>query len=183
MVSGADTVDSDTIDMETENHAADSDGGATNGAELSLKFVSEGPYSRNVGSRTYLLDEDLTNYRIFNLLNKEFTFDVNDAELGCGLNGALYFVEMEADGGLHYPGNTAGPAYGTGYCDAQCPHDIKWINGEANSDGWNPSDNDINSGVGKYGTCCYELDIWEANSISSAYTNHPCGDITGDCCY
>ena len=80
-------------------------------------------------------------------------------------------------------GNSVGPAYGTGYCDAQCPHDIKWINGEANSDGWNPSDNDINSGVGKYGTCCYELDIWEANSISSAYTNHPCGDITGDCCY
>ena len=36
------------------------------------------------------------------------------------------------DGGLHYPGNSAGPAYGTGYCDAQCPHDIKWINGEAN---------------------------------------------------
>ena len=108
-------------------------GGATNGAELSLKFVSEGPYSRNVGSRTYLLDEDLTNYRIFNLLNKEFTFDVNDAELGCGLNGALYFVEMQADGGLgDYETNDAGAAYGTGYCDAQCPHDIKWINGEAN---------------------------------------------------
>jgi len=22
--------------------------------------------------------------------------------------------------------------YGTGYCDAQCPHDLKWINGVAN---------------------------------------------------
>ena len=35
------------------------------------------------------------------------------------------------------------------------------------------------SGVGKYGTCCIELDIWEANSISAAYTNHPC-EITGE---
>ena len=29
-----------------------------------------------------------------------------------------------------YPGDQAGAAYGTGYCDAQCPHDIKFINGE-----------------------------------------------------
>jgi len=150
-------------------------GGATNGAELSLKFVSEGPYSRNVGSRTYLLDEDLTNYRIFNLLNKEFTFDVNDAELGCGLNGALYFVEMQADGGLaDYETNMAGAQYGTGYCDAQCPHDVKWINGEANMEDWSPSETDENAGFGKYGTCCGEMDIWEANSQSQAYTSHPC---------
>ena len=24
------------------------------------------------------------------------------------------------------------------------------------------------------GTCCAEMDIWEANSISTAYTPHPC---------
>ncbi len=31
------------------------------------------------------------------------------SNLGCGLNGALYFVEMEADGGKSkYPGNKAG---------------------------------------------------------------------------
>jgi cellulose 1,4-beta-cellobiosidase len=28
--------------------------------------------------------------------------------------------------------------------------------------------------MGKYGSCCAEMDIWEANSISSAYTAHPC---------
>ena len=98
------------------------------------------------------------------------------------------------DGGLHYPGNSAGPAYGTGYCDAQCPHDIKWINGEANMEVGHDDDVDddnddvgikdwdgtsADSGVGKYGTCCVELDIWEANSISAAYTNHPC-EITGE---
>ena len=33
-----------------------------------------------------------------------------------------------------FAANEAGPPYGTGYCDAQCPHDIKWINGEANSE-------------------------------------------------
>ena len=66
---------------------------------------------------------------MFKLKNKEFTFDVDVSELPCGLNGALYFVEMEEDGGHHYPGNDAGANYGTGYCDAQCPHDIKWING------------------------------------------------------
>ncbi len=68
--------------------------------------------------------------------------------------------------------------YGTGYCDAQCPHDVKWINGEANSDDWEPSDTDVNSGTGHYGTCCSEMDIWEANSQAQAYTTHPC-DIEG----
>lgn len=32
----------------------------------------------------------------------------------------------------------------------------------------------MNAGVGKYGTCCSELDIWEANKVSAAYTPHPC---------
>jgi cellulose 1,4-beta-cellobiosidase len=37
------------------------------------------------------------------------------------------------------------------------------------------------------GTCCPEMDIWEANSISTAYTPHPCDDprptvCNGDSC-
>ena len=32
----------------------------------------------------------------------------------------------------------AGAEFGTGYCDAQCPHDIKFINGEANLVDWEP---------------------------------------------
>ena len=75
---------------------------------------------------------------MFKLLNKEFTFDVDVSNLPCGLNGALYFVEMPEDGGLSFSGNEAGAEYGTGYCDAQCPHDIKFINGEANIEDWEP---------------------------------------------
>lgn len=38
---------------------------------------------------------------------------------------------MDADGGLsEYSGNKAGAKYGTGYCDSQCPRDLKFINGE-----------------------------------------------------
>jgi len=35
----------------------------------------------------------------------------------CGLNGALYFVQMDADGDASAT-NAAGAKYGTGYCDA-----------------------------------------------------------------
>lgn len=74
--------------------------------------------------------ENETRYKIFKLLNKEFSFDADVSTLECGLNGALYFVEMEADGGASkYPGNKAGAKYGTGYCDAQCPQDVKFICG------------------------------------------------------
>ena len=84
--------------------------------------------------------------------------------------------------------------YGTDYCNAQCPRDIKFINGEANCEGWGPSPSDKNSGEGKYGTCCNEMYIWEANRISTAYTPHvyiverqtrcegsDCGPHTGFC--
>ena len=60
------------------------------------------------------------------------------------------------------------------YCDAQCPHDIKFINGEANILNWQPSSKDSNSGIGQYGTCCTEMDIWEANSQAWAVTPHTC---------
>jgi len=121
----------------------------------------------NVGSRFYLLDSKTpNNYRMFNLLNQEFTFDVDVSTLGCGLNGALYFVEMDADGGVAKSRNglnAAGAKMGTGYCDAQCAHDIKFIGGVANINQTNP-----------YGSCCAEMDIWEANKAATAFTAHPC---------
>lgn len=146
----------------------------SSGSELALQFVTQGTYGDNVGSRSYLMASESA-YEMFYLKNREFTFDVDVSTLSCGLNGALYFVSMDEDGGLSkYSGNNAGAKYGTGYCDAQCPHDIKFINGEANVIDWTPSDVDVNSGTGHYGSCCFEMDVWEANSISQAYTPHSC---------
>ena len=103
-------------------------GVTTSGSSLNLKFVTSGA-NKNVGSRLYLMDTD-TSYHMFKLLNQEFTFDVDVSTLPCGLNGALYFSEMDADGGMsRFPTNKAGAKYGTGYCDSQCPRDLKFING------------------------------------------------------
>ncbi|KAF2733727.1 1,4-beta-D-glucan cellobiohydrolase-like protein [Polyplosphaeria fusca] len=158
------------------------------GNSLKLTFVTKGSYSTNIGSRTYLMKDD-TNYEMFKLApNQEFTFDVDLSNLPCGLNGALYFVSMDQDGGMKkYSTNKAGAKYGTGYCDAQCPRDLKFINGEGNVEGWAASSNDANAGVGGFGSCCSEMDIWEANSVSTAYTPHACSEIgqtrcTGDGC-
>ena len=120
--------------------------------------------------------EDDENYAMFHLKNRELTFEVDVSELHCGMNGAMYFSEMEANGGKGIGNNNAGAKYGTGYCDAQCPHDMKFIDGEANVIDWvpNPNDEDDNMGAGKYGACCAELDIWEANSMATAYTPHTC---------
>ncbi|OJT07201.1 Exoglucanase 1 [Trametes pubescens] len=147
----------------------------TNGNALTLKFVQQGQYSKNIGSRVYLMDANDKEYELFNLKNQEFTFDVDMSNLPCGLNGALYFVEMDADGGSsRFPTNKAGAKYGTGYCDTQCPQDIKFINGQANIEGWAGSPSDPNAGSGNFGTCCNEMDIWEANKNGAAFTPHVC---------
>ncbi|KAF2013591.1 glycoside hydrolase family 7 protein [Aaosphaeria arxii CBS 175.79] len=153
------------------------------GNSLQLKFVTKGSYSTNIGSRTYLMKDDTT-YEMFKLApNNEFTFDVDLSNLPCGLNGALYFVSMDADGGMKkYSTNKAGAKYGTGYCDAQCPRDLKFINGEGNAEGWTASSNDQNAGVGGHGSCCAEMDIWEANSVSTAVTPHSCSTIEQSRC-
>ncbi|KAF8878799.1 cellobiohydrolase I-II [Gymnopilus junonius] len=143
-------------------------------SSLTLKFVQPNANGKNVGSRVYLMASN-SEYEMFKLLNQEFTFDVDVSNLPCGLNGAVYFSQMDADGGLaRFPTNKAGAQYGTGYCDSQCPRDIKFIDGLANSAGWTPDSNSANSGTGSMGTCCNEMDIWEANSISAAVTPHPC---------
>jgi cellulose 1,4-beta-cellobiosidase len=110
----------------------------TSGNALTLKFVTQSQ-QKNIGSRVYLLTDD-THYESFQLLNQEFTFDVDVSNLPCGLNGALYFAEMDADGGMaKNPGNKAGAQYGTGYCDSQCPRDIKFIDGEVSNIKLSPS--------------------------------------------
>jgi cellulose 1,4-beta-cellobiosidase len=85
----------------------------TTGNALSLKLVTEHADGKSVGSRVYLMEND-NSYQMFNLLGNEFTFDVDVSKLPCGLNGALYFVSMDKDGGLSkHPGNKAGAKYGS----------------------------------------------------------------------
>ena len=47
---------------------------------VKLQFVTKNENGANVGSRIYLMASD-TKYRMFNLLNKEFTFDVDVSKL------------------------------------------------------------------------------------------------------
>jgi cellulose 1,4-beta-cellobiosidase len=134
-------------------------GVATSGSTIRLNFMTPGG---GVGSRIYLLNQDSGNYASFHMVNKEITFDIDTSTLGCGTNGALYFSEMYADGGMAaYPSNKAGAKYGTGYCDAQCPRDLHFIGDVANFDR-------------QYGSCCYEWDIWEANARSTQWAAHAC---------
>ncbi|GAP90445.2 putative exoglucanase 1 [Rosellinia necatrix] len=149
-------------------------GASTSGDALSLGFLTKHEYGTNIGSRLYLMN-GASKYQMFTLMNNEFTFDVDLSTVECGLNAALYFVAMEEDGGMaSYPSNKAGAKYGTGYCDAQCARDLKFVGGKGNVEGWKPSTNDANAGVGPLGGCCAEIDIWESNSHSFAFTPHPC---------
>jgi len=48
---------------------------------------------------------------------------------------------MDADAGMSkFSTNKVGPAYGTGYCDAQCPKGMLFVEGLANTQ--------------SYGACC-----------------------------
>lgn len=81
---------------------------------------------------------------MFDLLNHEITFDVDLSTVGCGLNAALDLTGMPADGGKEQFGY-AGAYYGTGAC----------------------------GGFEEYPNC-EEMDIWEANSLATMVTVHPC---------
>lgn len=133
-------------------------GVATSGKLVSMRLKNCENFGCNYGSRLFLLEggeekaratekeEEVSEekYQTFVLLGNEFTFDVDLSTVGCGVNSALYFVAMDADGGREkFPANTAGAAYGTGYCDAQCPMDGKFVGGKVGllffrfrSDGW-----------------------------------------------
>jgi cellulose 1,4-beta-cellobiosidase len=74
---------------------------------------------------------------MFNLKGKEFSFEVDVSNLPCGLNGQLQFIEMPKNGGLGIGNNTAGAKYGTGFCNAECTHDNRFVAGKANLEEWN----------------------------------------------
>jgi cellulase len=113
--------------MEGVDYAAH--GVTTKGDALTLNMFMPGADGTpsSVSPRVYLLDEGESKYADLKLLNRELAYDADVSKLVCGMNGALYLSEMDMSGGQG-PLNTAGAAYGTGYCDAQC-FSIPWING------------------------------------------------------
>ncbi|CAK4723347.1 hypothetical protein LEN26_016886 [Aphanomyces euteiches] len=85
--------------------------------------------SFELNKRLYLLEDD-NNYKLFKLLNQEFSFDIDLSQAGCNSDAGIYFVEMDKTGGRSAT-NTAGATYGTGYCDAQCGEGAPFVNGAA----------------------------------------------------
>mmetsp|Transcript_89 Transcript_89/g.233 ORF Transcript_89/g.233 Transcript_89/m.233 type:complete len:550 (-) Transcript_89:437-2086(-) len=128
--------------------------------------------------RVYMLDE-YDKYKLFKLKNKEIAFDVDLSTLSCGLNAAIYLVEMHEDGDRS-ESNGAGAAFGSGYCDAQCPH-MTFIQGQANTKDFirrpakTPELKEVfGAREGAHGYCCAEMDLLEGNRAVGVYTAHPC---------
>lgn len=148
-----------------------------NGSTLSQKYAtSESGFGYVYNSRIFLL-ESFNHYQTFTLLNNELAFDVDVKTLGCGLNGALQFVAMDADGGVsRFPNSTNkdGPAYGQGYCNARCINDLLYVGGKANYDGWKPSEIFTDVGAGYQGACCPQFSVWNSNRHSFSMSSHPC---------
>ena len=139
----------------------------TSGDAVTLnQYVSNGNGGYNAASpRVYLLDPSGQEYENVKLTNQELTWDVELSTLPCGMNGALYLSEMAMSGGKS--ATNPGAAYGSGYCDAQCPK-LTWFNGT------------VNNGV--LGACCNEMDIWEANGRATGFTPHPCDVVSIEGC-
>jgi hypothetical protein len=123
-------------------------GVTTTGGTLVQRLVTISGGNKNVGSRLYLLDATGTKYQLFKLIGKELSYDVNLAQIPCGVNAAVYTIEMPASG------EGAGAAYGTGYCDGNY---VK------------------SKGSTKAG--CAEFDIQEANNQAMVFTTHPCATL------
>ncbi|KAK4119237.1 glycoside hydrolase family 7 protein [Parathielavia appendiculata] len=130
-------------------------GVTTSGTSLKLQQLLNG---KLVSPRVYLLDKSEREYEMLQLTGNEFTFEVDATKLPCGMNSALYLSEMDKTGARSKL-NPGGAYYGTGYCDAQC-FTTPFINGVGNIEG--------------KGSCCNEMDIWEANSRASHVAPHTC---------
>lgn len=100
----------------------------------------------------YITEATGQRYLGINMLGKELSFEADMSQAGCGLNGAIYFVEMPLDGGPNLSSGFAS-SVGLGYCDAQCTN-IKFIQGKATGI----------PGFYQTGSCCAEFDVWEANN-------------------
>ncbi|KAK4177407.1 family 7 putative glycoside hydrolase [Triangularia setosa] len=147
--------------------------------KLTQKLITRIEFATNVGSRLFLL-ESKNKYQTFTLLGNELSFDVDLSTVGCGINSALYFVAMDADGGMerHKPYNQAGAEYGTGYCDGSCQNNQRFVGGRAATNKhdarWQEWQED--------GACCPEFAVWNSNAHSYSMSSHICEHDDYDLC-
>ena len=59
-----------------------------NGNGVDVGFVTQGPYSVNVGFHSYLMDNN-HECKLFNMLQKEISFDFDVSNMPCGTNSAI----------------------------------------------------------------------------------------------
>jgi hypothetical protein len=88
-------------------------GVTTSDGTLTQRLVTKNGENTNIGSRLYLLDSTGERYEYINFIGKEISYDLDVSQIPCGVNAALYSVEMPLDGT-----GTEGAKCGTGYCDA-----------------------------------------------------------------
>ncbi|KAK4675294.1 hypothetical protein QC764_512770 [Podospora pseudoanserina] len=143
----------------------------TTNATLMQKLVTRIEFATNYGSRLFLLEKK-DRYQTFVLLGNELSFEVDLSTVGCGVNAALGFVAMDADGGMerHEPWNEAGAEYGTGYCDGWCQDRQRFVGGRAATN---------KQGARGYqwqsdGACCPEFAVWNSNAHSYSMSSHIC---------
>ncbi|KAG9229927.1 exo-cellobiohydrolase [Amylocarpus encephaloides] len=157
---------------------------------LTLKYSNRMDYTYSKSNRLYMMDAENQFFELFELLNKEITFEIDVSKMPCGLSANLNFVSMPPDGGSsQFETNQAGAAFGTGYCDASCPRNLRFVNGVANVANWTqiPDDNFGDQSFGLRGSCCPQVDIFNGNSISTSFGLHPCDsqyqhECIGDSC-
>lgn len=138
-------------------------GVTTSGDSLTLyQYRNNSGVIDGASPNVLLLDSAGENYVDIQVLGGEFSFDVDISLLPCGENGNLFLSEIDFTGGRNEY-NPGGAAYGFGTCDSQCPVG-PYFNGTINTEG--------------LGSCCNEMDIWEANAMGNALTAHPC-NVTG----
>ena len=96
-----------------------------------MAYVSKFDFAQSLASRVFVLEEGSEDrYKMWRVLNREVAFEVDVSSVPCGIGANVYFVGMEADGGLGREGNRAGARYGTGYCDAGCRKNMRFVGGE-----------------------------------------------------
>lgn len=141
--------------------------GYPNNRAITMNFATKDANTPtpNYGSRLYLTDGK--GYTLFAPMAGELSFDVDVSQVPAGMNAAVYLVSMDRFGNLNSVSgdgvmNTAGWRRGLGYCDAQCPKDLRFVQGQ----GYN-KDHVLAS-------CCPEMDLFEGNRFVQAFTAHPC---------